>query len=70
MTPRPTRESEHSFTPNSPELRESEDLSSALIEEAPFGVYLVDGDFKLRAINRGSRAVFAGIEPLLGRALK
>ncbi len=48
-------------------LRQSEKIFSALVENAPFGVYLVDAQFRLAAINAGSREVFRGIEPLLGR---
>ncbi|MCE7985329.1 MAG: PAS domain S-box protein [Caldilinea sp. CFX5] len=48
-------------------LRQSEEMFSALVENAPFGVYLVDAEFCLRTINAGSRKVFSGIEPLIGR---
>jgi PAS domain S-box-containing protein len=47
--------------------RRSEETFSALIEHAPFGVYVVDARFRLRAVNRGAESVFHGIEPLLGR---
>ncbi|MCA1628371.1 MAG: GAF domain-containing protein, partial [Acidobacteria bacterium] len=48
-------------------LRQSEETFSALVENAPFGVYLVDAEFRLRTINAGSRKVFGGIHPLVGR---
>ncbi|MCA1564410.1 MAG: PAS domain S-box protein [Acidobacteria bacterium] len=48
-------------------LRQSEETFSALVENAPFGVYLVDAEFRLRTTNEGSRKVFSGIEPLIGR---
>ncbi|MDB6136163.1 MAG: signal transduction histidine kinase with CheB and CheR [Verrucomicrobiales bacterium] len=48
-------------------LRRSEEMFSALIENAPFGVYLVDSRFHLCTVNAGSRAMFQGIEPLIGR---
>jgi len=44
-----------------------EEVFSALIENAPFGVYVVDSHFRLRAINKGAKAVFRGVDPLLGR---
>ena len=47
--------------------RRSEETFSALIECAPFGVFVVDAHFRLRALNRGAEAVFREIEPLLGR---
>lgn len=38
-----------------------------LIENAPFGVYLVDEDFRLRQVSGGARKVFENVNPLLGR---
>ncbi|HEY3473856.1 MAG TPA: PAS domain S-box protein, partial [Anaerolineales bacterium] len=48
-------------------LRRNEELFSTLVEAAPFGVYFIDSEFRLRAINKGSEAVFSGIYPLIGR---
>lgn len=48
-------------------LRRNEELFSTLVESAPFGVYFIDSEFRLRAINKGSEKVFRGIEPLIGR---
>ncbi|HSL31705.1 MAG TPA: PAS domain S-box protein [Anaerolineales bacterium] len=48
-------------------LRRNEELFSTLVEAAPFGVYFIDSEFRLRAVNKGSEAVFAGIYPLIGR---
>ncbi|HEY7543432.1 MAG TPA: PAS domain S-box protein, partial [Blastocatellia bacterium] len=48
-------------------LRRNEKMFSTLVEAAPFGVYFIDSDFRLRAINKGSQAVFSGINPLIGR---
>lgn len=39
----------------------------ALIQNATFGVYLIDGDFKLRVISVGAQKVFAHVDPLIGR---
>jgi PAS domain S-box-containing protein len=47
--------------------RRSEETFSSLIECAPFGVFVVDASFRLRAVNRGADAVFREVEPLLGR---
>ena len=44
-----------------------EELFAALVEHAPFGVYLVDAAFRLRAVNSGAQKVFRGIDPLIGR---
>ncbi|MCA1636137.1 MAG: PAS domain S-box protein, partial [Acidobacteria bacterium] len=48
-------------------LRQSEETFSALVGNSPFGVYLIDAGFRLRLTNEGSRKVFGGIEPLIGR---
>ena len=48
-------------------LRRNEQMVSTLIDAAPFGVYFIDAEFRLRAINKGSQAVFRDIEPLIGR---
>jgi hypothetical protein len=38
-----------------------------LIRRTPFGIYLVDADFRLMEISAGCEHVFAGIDPLIGR---
>ncbi len=47
-------------------LRQSHDTYLSLIEKNPFGVYLVDADFKLAQVSRGAQDVFGNIDPLLG----
>lgn len=49
------------------QLRKNQETFFRLIENAPFGVYVVDAQFKLRQVSAGSRKVFHGIDPLLGR---
>ena len=39
----------------------------SLVTDNPFGVYVIDQDFKLLHVSQGSGKVFAGIEPLTGR---
>jgi len=48
-------------------LSRNEKMFSTLVDAAPFGVYFIDSEFRLRAINKGSEAVFSGIHPLIGR---
>ncbi len=48
-------------------LRRNEELFSTLVAAAPFGVYFIDSEFRLRAVNKGSQEVFQGIDPLIGR---
>ncbi len=56
------------------ELAEDETRRSAatflrLIEHAPFGVYVVDADFRIVQVNAGAQAAFASVRPLIGRDL-
>ncbi len=48
-------------------LLRSEALFSTLIEQAPFGIYVVDAKFRLQQVNVRALAVFKDIEPLIGR---
>ncbi|QOV91341.1 PAS domain S-box protein [Humisphaera borealis] len=49
-------------------LRRSHDTFYHLIQNNPFGVYVVDADFKLRQVSLGSQKVFATVPPpLVGR---
>jgi PAS domain S-box-containing protein len=48
-------------------LRQNEALFSGLIEQAPLGVYVVDGQFRLQQINPIAMPAFAGMQPLIGR---
>ena len=38
-----------------------------LIQNNPFGVYVVDSDFRLAEASQGSQKVFANVDPLIGR---
>ncbi|HEX4613741.1 MAG TPA: PAS domain S-box protein, partial [Urbifossiella sp.] len=48
-------------------LQRSHDTFLNLIQNNPFGVYLVDADFRLARVSLGAQKVFAGVRPLLGR---
>ncbi len=37
-----------------------------LVEHNPFGVYIVDADFKLRYVSKGAEKVFAKFDPMIG----
>ena len=49
------------------QLRRSHDTYLSLIEKNPFGIYLVDSEFRLAQLGAGARKAFEGISPLLGR---
>ncbi|MGL5839072.1 MAG: PAS domain S-box protein, partial [Sphingorhabdus sp.] len=48
-------------------LERSAETYEKLISRAPFGIHVIDSEFKLRYASLGSKRVFAGIDPLLGR---
>jgi len=48
-------------------LRRNHETFFSLIQNAPFGVYVIDAEFRVRQVSSGSQKVFAGIHPLLGR---
>lgn len=45
------------------------EVFSALIANAPFGVFVVDSQLRVRVVNKGAEALFRGLEPLLERDL-
>ena len=49
------------------QLRQNHDTFFNLIENAPFGVYVVDAQFRLRQVSTASQKVFSNIDPLIGR---
>ena len=48
-------------------LRDSHDTYLRLIESNPFGVYLVDADFRMAQVSAGVQKTFGEIVPLIGR---
>ena len=48
-------------------LRRQTEQFETLLSEAPVGVYLVDGKFKIRAVNPAAQYVFKNISGLIGR---
>ncbi len=49
--------------------RQTADTFSLLVRENPFGVYIIDQDFRLIEVSRGARPTFASVDPLIGRDL-
>jgi two-component system, sensor histidine kinase PdtaS len=47
-------------------LRNAETFTNLVVSN-PFGIYVLDADFKMIEISRGSRAVFASVDALIGR---
>lgn len=49
------------------QLRRNHDTFYQLIQRNPFGIYVVDADFRLRQVSLGAQKVFSNVRPLLGR---
>lgn len=48
-------------------LRKNRDTFYSLIEKAPFGLYVVDAQFRLQHVSSGAGHVFSHIDPSIGR---
>lgn len=47
--------------------RHHEETFRHLVQNSPFGVYVVDSDFRLQLVSAGSQKVFSNVRPLIGR---
>ena len=48
-------------------LRQSHDTYLSLIENNPFGIYLIDSDFSIAQVSASVKTAFGAITPLIGR---
>ncbi|PYE53831.1 PAS domain S-box protein [Deinococcus yavapaiensis] len=48
-------------------VRANAETFTNLVQNNPFGIYVVDADFRLTEVSRGARKVFENVRPLLGR---
>jgi PAS domain S-box-containing protein len=51
------------------QLARNAETFETLVRDSPFGIYVIDSDFKMLHASRGCAQVFEGISPLLGRDL-
>ena len=49
------------------QLRRNHETFFSLVQNAPFGIFIVDHNFHLNTISAGAKKVFAQIDPLIGR---
>jgi len=49
------------------QLRRNHETFHRLVQSNPFGLYVVDADFRLIEVSLGAQKVFAGVQPLIGR---
>jgi PAS domain S-box-containing protein len=56
------------FMDERPQMKtQSEETFYNLVKNDPFGVYIVDADFRLAEVSLGAQKVFSNVSPLLGR---
>ena len=48
-------------------LRAANETFRHLVEDSPFGIYVVDADFRLVQVSAGAQKVFETVRPLIGR---
>jgi PAS domain-containing protein len=48
-------------------LRAAHDTFRHLVDRSPFGIYVVDADFRLVQVSEGAQNVFKNVHPLIGR---
>ncbi|MFO1036876.1 MAG: HWE histidine kinase domain-containing protein [Geminicoccaceae bacterium] len=48
-------------------LRAAHDTFRHLVDRSPFGIYVVDADFRLVQVSDGAQKVFSNVRPLIGR---
>ena len=48
-------------------LRQLAKTFTGLVVSNPFGIYVVDADFRVSEVSQGAQAVFANVDPLIGR---
>ncbi len=48
-------------------LRKAHDTFRHLVDRSPFGIYVVDADFRLVQVSEGAQKVFENVDPLIGR---
>lgn len=48
-------------------IRAAHDTFRHLVENSPFGIYVVDADFRLSQVGVGAQKVFENVHPLIGR---
>ncbi|MDZ4856847.1 MAG: chemotaxis protein CheB [Nitrospirota bacterium] len=48
-------------------LRQNEALFTAILEQAPLGMYIVDAQFRMQQANTRALPVFSSVHPLIGR---
>lgn len=62
------KRAEETLVQSERQAKQSLDSLYALVEQCPFGIYIVDAEFRIAAMNRGSQdGSFANVRPVIGR---
>jgi PAS domain S-box-containing protein len=62
------KEAEEALVRSEQHAKQSLELLYYLVEQCPFGMYIVDEDFRIATMNRGSQeGAFANVRPVIGR---
>ncbi|MGH8480080.1 MAG: chemotaxis protein CheB [Gammaproteobacteria bacterium] len=48
-------------------LRRNAEMFSKLVDQSPFGIYIVDSEFRIAQVSTGAQPVFRNVQPLIGR---
>ena len=51
------------------DLRSARDTFYKLVQQAPFGIYLIDAEFKIAQTSQGAEHAFINVQPVIGRDL-
>ena len=49
------------------QLRRNAETFSTLVKQSPYGIYVVDSDFRIAEVSAGAQAAFRSVRPLIGR---
>ncbi|MGH7347618.1 MAG: PAS domain-containing sensor histidine kinase, partial [Candidatus Rokuibacteriota bacterium] len=48
-------------------LRRNAEMFSKLVDQSPFGIYIVDSEFRIAQVSTGAQPAFRNVQPLIGR---
>ena len=61
------KRSEEALRANEERMRRNAETFSALVEQSPFGMYIVDSEFRIHQVNPAAQPAFRNVRPLIGR---
>ncbi len=61
------QEAEAALRDSQEHLRRNAETFSKLVDQSPFGIYIVDSDFRIAQVSAGAQPAFRNVRPLIGR---